>query len=401
MAELLFLYDLLPGDDFPAAVRCVKESLAVALALYLPLAGRLAYVAETGDVVVDYCSDSDNVGVAFVEAEARGMDLRRLAGDEAHDVLAFHGLVPELDGRVLPAPALSVQATRLGGGGMALGVSVHHAAADGHALARFLDAWASASRDEFARERLSKFAPNLPTVNTRNYDFTHRFKLARRTFYLSADDIQCLKQRINELALAEAKTAGSDIVLPSYSNKPVSTFAALSALGWTAFVHSKGLAPGEDTHLVFLVDLRERLAPPVSDDYLGNCVRGCLASTNDAGELLGKAGFLHAARVIQAAVREMEAAPLAELETWLNRVRRLPITRLANVAASPRYRVYEEADFGFGMPARMEQVSMDRDGEMLVGGKGDGEVQLSVSLHPDCMDAFKAHIHMYSCSGTR
>ncbi|GJN20605.1 hypothetical protein PR202_gb08001 [Eleusine coracana subsp. coracana] len=157
-----------------------------ALALYLPLAGRLAYVAETEDIVVDYCSDSDNVGVAFVEAEAGGMDLRRLVGDEAHDVLTFHGLVPELDGRVLPAPVLSVQATRLRGG-MALGVSVHHAAADGHALARFLDAWASASRegvspssgagpcwsreaifhprgDEIARERLRKFAPNLPTI---------------------------------------------------------------------------------------------------------------------------------------------------------------------------------------------------------------------------------------------
>ncbi|GJN20604.1 hypothetical protein PR202_gb08000 [Eleusine coracana subsp. coracana] len=239
-------------------------------------------------------------------------------------------------------------------------------------------------------------------VNTRNYDFTHHFKLARRTFYLSADDIRCLKQRINELALAEAKTAGSDTVVQSYTNKPVSTFVALSALGWTAFVHSKGLAPGEDTHLVFLADLRERLAPTVGDDYLGNCVRGCLASANDAGELFGEAGLLHAARVIQVAVREMEAAPLAGLETWLNQVRRLPIARLANVAASPQYRVYEAADFGFGMPARMEQVSMERDGEMvLVGGKGDGEVQLSVSLQPDCMEAFKAHIHVYRCSGTR
>ncbi|KAK3153702.1 hypothetical protein QOZ80_2BG0179960 [Eleusine coracana subsp. coracana] len=171
----------------PAAGREGGGIPRAALALYLPLAGRLAYVAETEDIVVDYCSDSDNVGVAFVEAEAGGMDLRRLVGDEAHDVLTFHGLVPELDGRVLPAPVLSVQATRLRGG-MALGVSVHHAAADGHALARFLDAWASASRegvspssgagpcwsreaifhprgDEIARERLRKFAPNLPTVN--------------------------------------------------------------------------------------------------------------------------------------------------------------------------------------------------------------------------------------------
>lgn len=54
------------------------------------------------------------------------------------------------------------------------------------------------------------------------------------------------------------------------------------------------------------------------------------------------------------------------------------------------------------MPARVEQVSMDRDGEMvLVGGKGHGEVQLSVSLDPDCMDAFKAYIRdVFPSSGT-
>lgn len=142
-----------------------------------------------------------------------------------------------------------------------------------------------------------------------------------------------------------AKAACSDTVVPSCNSKPVSTFAALSALGWTAFVHSKGLAPGEDTHLVFLADLRDRLSPPVADDYLGNCVRGCVASADDARDLLGEAGLLHAARAIQAAVTEMETAPLAGLETWLGRVRRLPGARLANVAASPRYRVYEAADF--------------------------------------------------------
>ncbi|TVU31016.1 hypothetical protein EJB05_22678, partial [Eragrostis curvula] len=406
--QLVFLYELPSADDVPAAVRRLKESLAVTLALYLPLAGRLAYVPETRDVVLD-CSDDDALGVAFVEAEgAGGMDVRRLAGDEAHDVTAFNGLVPELDVAVLPAPVLSVQATRLGGGGLAVGVSVHHAVADGHALARFLHAWASASRegsgspvteslgrpcysrqvivhpraDEFARERLHKVAPNLPTVNTRKHDVTQRLELARRTFYLSADAIRSLKQRINALASAEAAEASGD--------KPaVSTFAAVSALGWTAFVHSKVLFPGDDTHLPTCA---RASTLQVDAAYLGNCVRGCLASA-DAGDLLSDAGLLRAARAIQAGVREVEAAPLAGLETWLDRVRRLPLPRLANVAASPRYRVYEAADFGFGTPRRVEQVSMSYDGEMvLVGGRGPGEVQLSVSIHPDCVDAFKARI---------
>jgi len=195
--QRVFLYELPGGaDEFPAAVRRLKESLAATLALYLPLAGKLAYVAETGDVVVDCAGDP---GVAFVEAEAAapdddgggGMDVRRLAGDEAHDIPAFLALVPGHDTRVLPAPVLSVQATRLPGGrGLALGLSVHHAVADGQAVWRFVGAWAAAARegspvtkalgpphydraavhvpngDEFAREMLRKIAPNLPVVRT-------------------------------------------------------------------------------------------------------------------------------------------------------------------------------------------------------------------------------------------
>jgi hypothetical protein len=182
--QRVFLYDL--GEEgFPAVVERLKRALADTLAHYLPLAGRLEYVAETGNVFVD-CSDA---GVAFVEAEADGVDVRRLAGDEEHDIPAFLSLVPELDARVLPAPVLSVQATRLGGG-LAVGFSVHHAVADGRAVWRFVEAWASASRvgspvttelgpphygreavahpngDELAREMLQTVAPNLPAVST-------------------------------------------------------------------------------------------------------------------------------------------------------------------------------------------------------------------------------------------
>ncbi|CAL5010449.1 unnamed protein product [Urochloa decumbens] len=438
--QRVFLYELpLAGEDgaddaFPAAVTRLKDSLAATLALYLPLAGKLAYVAETGDVFVD-CADDP--GVAFIEAEASsggdaggGMDFRGLATDEAHDIPAFVSLVPPLDTRVLPAPVLSVQATRLpssgGGGGLALGVSVHHAVADGQAVWRFVSAWAAAARDggsgspvakaaalapphydrsvvqvpggdEFAREMLRKVAPNLPVASTiKDFDFSQRFQLGRRTFYLAADDIHSLKRRIDLLAAAEdssaTATAAGEHTTTKKTTKPVSTFVALAALGWTAFVRAKSLAAGDDTYLVFLADLRSRLNPPVADGYLGNCIKGCLASA-DAGDLLGERGLLAACRAVQAAVAEMEAAPLGGTERWIQKMMTLPFQRLCNVAASPRFRVYEASDFGFGRPARVELVSMNHDGEMvLVGGRGDGEVQVSVSLDPARMEVFKAHV---------
>ncbi|CAL5008146.1 unnamed protein product [Urochloa decumbens] len=439
--QRVFLYALPAGaeDDgeFHAAVTRLKDSLAATLALYLPLAGKLAYVAETGDMFID-CADDP--GVTFIEAEASaagdaggvggGMDFRRLAADEVHDIPAFLSLVPPLDTRVLPVPVLSVQATRLpssgGGGGIALGVSVHHAVADGQAVWRFVSAWAAAARDggsgspvakaaalapphydrsvvqvpggdEFAREMLRKVAPNLPVASTiKDFDFSQRFQLGRRTFYLAADDIQSLKRRIDALAAAEEEstpTAGEHTTTTTKkTTKPVSTFVALAALGWTAFVRAKSLTAGDDTYLVFLADLRTRLDPPVADGYLGNCIKGCLASA-DAGDLAGERGILAACRAVQAAVAEMEAAPLGGTERWIQKMMTLPFQRLCNVAASPRFRVYEASDFGFGRPVRVELVSMNHDGEMvLVGGRGDGEVQVSVSLDPARMEVFKAHV---------
>lgn len=59
------------------------------------------------------------------------------------------------------------------------------------------------------------------------------------------DDIKSLRRCIDDLALAEA--AGGSDDTPS-KPKPVATFVALVALGWTAFVRSKRLGAGDDTY---------------------------------------------------------------------------------------------------------------------------------------------------------
>ncbi|GJN26281.1 hypothetical protein PR202_gb14202 [Eleusine coracana subsp. coracana] len=122
---------------FDAVVHSLKSSLAATLATHAPLVGRLVHLADTGDVATS-CSASDG-GVKFVVAESDA-DARRLAFDDEHDVQTFDWLVPEVDMTVLTAPVLAVQATRLEGGGVVVGVS------DGRSLWRFIEAWAAACR---------------------------------------------------------------------------------------------------------------------------------------------------------------------------------------------------------------------------------------------------------------
>ncbi|VAH53470.1 unnamed protein product [Triticum turgidum subsp. durum] len=173
---------LYEGDDMPpfnAIIESLRSSLAATLESFVPLAGKLVHLEETGDVGIS-CSASD--GVRFVVAECDA-DIGRLAGDEEHDLRVLEALVPEVDMSQLPTAVLAVQATRLVGG-VALGVTVHHGAADGRALWTFVEAWATACRgetpaatpcfdrslvkmpggDDLARSVLRKFAPNLPSM---------------------------------------------------------------------------------------------------------------------------------------------------------------------------------------------------------------------------------------------
>ncbi|KAJ4820309.1 HXXXD-type acyl-transferase family protein [Rhynchospora pubera] len=61
---------------------------------------------------------------------------------------------------------------------------------------------------------------------------------------------------------------------------------------------------------------------------------------------------------------------------------------MANFAGSPQFKVYE-TDFGWGKPGRVELATMTRDGRVvIVSGKEEGTVQVSVALNAQHMDAF-------------
>ncbi|KAJ1273069.1 hypothetical protein BS78_06G251900 [Paspalum vaginatum] len=389
---------------FDAVLRSLKSSLAATLATHAPLAGRLHYLADTGDVAI-LCSAADD-GVKFVAAECDA-DVRRLAGDEDHDVHTFERLVPELDTSELPHPLLAVQATRLGGGGVALGLTLHHGVADGRSLWAFVGAWAAACRgdapppappvfdrarvtmpggDELARQVLRKYAPNLPlaslpaSIEEQRED---RTRFCRRTFTLDAQHVQRLKARISQLGEAQQ---GAPL------RRPPSTFVAVTALAWTCFVRCRPFPADDDVFLCFIADVRDRLDPPAGADYFGTCITICLPRL-PARELRAERALAAAAAALQGAVQEMAEDPLGGWPGWefLRIFGEVPFDRGMNVSGSPSFRVYEIADFGWGRPTRTENVGMNHDGQVALVRARDGEgVQVSVSmLQRAHLDAFK------------
>ncbi|CAO2043921.1 unnamed protein product [Urochloa humidicola] len=409
MLQHLLLFD--EGDHqlppFDAVVQSLKSSLAATLSTHAPLAGKLHYLADTGDVAILFsATGGDDDGVRFVVAETDA-DARSLAGDEDHDVLTFEGLVPEVDMTVLPAPVLAVQATRLGGGGVALGLTVHHAVADGRSMWRFVEAWAAACRgdampepppcfdrsrvslpggEELARSVLKKYMPNLPVVTMPELLKQDRLSFTRRTFNLDAPRITQLKQSIVRLA----ESQGAPL------RRPPSTFVAVTALLWTCGVRGRSIPADDEVFLFFLADVRDRLDPPAGAEYFGACLTTCTAKL-PARELHAEGALAAAASAIQDEVGKMVADPLGCWPGWefLKLASEMPpADRLMNVSGAPSFAAYEVADFGWGRPRRTENVRMNHDGQVaLVRARDGGGVQASVSmLRREHVDAFKSEM---------
>ncbi|GJM84384.1 hypothetical protein PR202_ga00046 [Eleusine coracana subsp. coracana] len=282
------------------------------------------------------------------------------------------------------------QVTEFVAGGIAVGVALHHTAADGRGLWRFIQTWAAAAAgspvsqlgtalhdrrlvhfqgdEDLANFFLKHVAPELPRIAPKQDALPagQRPSLSRRTFTLPSSAVRRLKQ---QLATAP------------------STFAAVVAHGWVSIARAKGFTDDSPVYAFFLADLRAHMTPPVPDAYIGNCLAVCSVVLSGA-ELTGSDGPTRACSAIKDAVAEVKREPLADPRGWMSKFTEAPPGRGIVMAGSPWFPAYG-IDFGFGKPARVELASMNHDGEMvLVAGKEPGSVQASVALSADKMPAF-------------
>jgi len=174
-----------------------------------------------------------------------------------------------------------------------------------------------------------------------------------------------------------------------------SSFVAASALAWVCLIKSgsAGVAGAERSHMLFSAECRTRLTPPLPAEYFGNCLRPCFVEAATADLLSGETadGVAAAASAIGSAIREMEQGVLEGAEGWLGKVLSVLPERPMSVGGSPRHGVYETTDFGWGRPARVEMVSVEKTpGTVALADspEGDGGIELGVVLPTDAMDAF-------------
>jgi len=119
-----------------------------------------------------------------------------------------------------------------------------------------------------------------------------------------------LKHRISR---HNSKGADGDTAPAAAAATPPSTYATVASLVWASGVRAKNALDDADAdaYLMFAVDCRARLRPPLPAAFFGNC-----------------------AKAVREAVREQLADPLGDAERWTERRQALPPDRVLQVGAS-------------------------------------------------------------------
>ncbi|KAG6476558.1 phenolic glucoside malonyltransferase 1-like [Zingiber officinale] len=379
-------------------VPSLKASLAVTLRSFYPLAGKISRSPTREDGFDIHYADGDSV--SFTVAEHDG-DFHELSGGGPRLVNMLVPLLPELprdggDGFRL----LALQATVFPDRGVAVGVSVHHAACDGSSSMRFMAAWAAAAASAGA-------AQVAPPVLERSFisdpDDLYTF------FYKGISTDQTIETMLHQ-------TTSPDAVLESFTigKKHIdklkelatggaagasfhcSTVVVAYAYAWVCHVKTRRPKNDKDKHafMGFVADCRGRLKPPVPAAYFGNCLSGCLVES-EIGDLTGKDGVATAAREIGKAIEAFKEGPFkAFTEELPKRYQALVAEQPLSVAGSPKFKVYD-VDFGWGRPSKVEITSIAKTSAMAVAESREEEGGVEIGLvKPQAeMEAFEKEFY--------
>ncbi|KAG1354911.1 phenolic glucoside malonyltransferase 1 [Cocos nucifera] len=394
--ERLFFYDFPhPTAHFmDSGLPNLKSSLSLTLQHFFPLAGNLRRSPDDRYEI----SYVDGDSIPFTVAEHDG-DFHDLSDAHACDVSKLLQLVPQLPKSYDAQPLLALQATVFPNHGIVIGVSVHHIACDGSSSMHFMKSWASACksggsmpavapRPLFDRTLISDprglysvFLDDAKSFQALQNDAPSGeiplTDMVHVTFSLKQDHIQRLKR----LVLAKATERETSF--------HCSTIVVVFAYVWVCLV--RGVASDRKAYLLFPVDCRQRLQPPLPAEYFGNCVGPSLVEAA-VEDIIGEEGFVAAAEAIGKAIEGTKDGFVDDAERWLRGLLPVMPELCMTVAGSPKFRVYE-TDFGWGGPKKVLVTSILGPGAISVAESKDeqGGIEIGMVLLKHVVDEFSTH----------
>ncbi|KAG8386931.1 hypothetical protein BUALT_Bualt03G0200100 [Buddleja alternifolia] len=384
----------------------LKDSLSLTLKHYLPISGNLIYPSNIDKKPVFRYMPGDSVSLTIAESSD---DFDNLIGNHARDGDLFYDFVPQIppgkdEHECKIVPVIALQVTLFPGRGICIGFSNLHCLGDASSIVGFMLAWASISKCGGENELLKEKGESLPIfdrsvindplgIDNIYWNVMGQRPLipsslpfptnrVRATFILHQADIK----RLKDLVLAKK----SDLV-------QVSSFVVSTSYIWSCLVKS-GDAVGEEVdgnvleYLIFAVDARARINPPVPTNYFGNCLGYGIVKIEHE-ELVGNKGFVIAAEAVAMDIKNTinnSDELMKRSENLLSELKIFVGIRGLGVSGSPKFDLYN-ADFGWGRTRKLEVVSIDGEKysmSLCKSRDSDGGLEVGLSLPKERMEAF-------------
>ncbi|XP_027118151.1 acyltransferase GLAUCE [Coffea arabica] len=387
-----------PSSTLNAAER-VKEAVQVLLGPYYFMAGRLNFNQETKRVEL-LCN---NAGVLFVSATSK-LTLKEL-GDLSQPNPTFHHLIhrPGLYKGLLETAIFTIQVTRFGCGGLSLGFTTNHAILDGKSASDMFHNLASICRGEGLKveainnDRSCIRARTPPQIS---YPHNEYVKLAKTSSlpssFTTQDRIHPSPLIFSDIYVHKLFSFTPDMLM-SLKEKAMtkcSTFEAIVAHIWRARTKAIFEKDEDDefSTVLFAVDIRPKLSPPLPNDFAGNAVVTAFATAKvkDLVEMplpfgVGK---------IKEAIERVTNDYIRSVIDWLEVNKGIPARCDGSFYVSAWWKLrFRELDFGFGRTVHGGPIVSGNDEFVLLlsnessGGNGDG-INVWMGLEKEIMQKF-------------
>lgn len=261
-------------------VKIIREAIAQTLVFYYPLAGRLRE-GPNRKLIVDCTGE----GVIFIEADA-DVTLEQFGDTLLPPFPCIQELLYDVPGTsdIVNCPLVLIQVTRLKCGGFTFALRLNHTMSDGIGLLQFITAIGEMARGATAPsvapvwERHRLCARHSPRITCLHHEFDHNIidinnfslnnvNVVHNSFFFGSTQISALRR-----------------LLPPHLLH-CTNFEVIVACIWRCItIALKNNDPKEEVRVLYFVNGRNKLNPPLPKGYYGNAC-ACPAAKTSAAKL--------------------------------------------------------------------------------------------------------------------
>ncbi|KAL0325490.1 UNVERIFIED_CONTAM: putative acetyltransferase [Sesamum radiatum] len=401
---------ILSKTNTTSLIHHLKASLERTLHFFSPLLGRLATTKSDDGSTTCFFIDCDNInekGALFIHATALDTNL------SVADILDSSTYVPEIVPSFFPLkgtrnrdgvsqPLLAVQVTELVDG-LFIGCSINHLLVDATSFWHFFNSWAEISRgdhENFVHDPISK----LPILNRDQLtlDLVGSSDVKIYNEYLILDKVSAahespclLRDRVfhfTKESVAKLKARANKEVVESKGQ--ISSLQAVIAHVWRSIIRCRSAMNSgtQETTFEIPIGARQRLNPPLPEEYFGNSVFPGIVTT-EAWKILEN-GLGWTSRQIHKMVASANGPDKVKefYMSWIKKPNFLQFDGLPSnhfiLINSPRFDVYGN-DFGWGKPVAARSGRANSfDGRITIyGGFEKGSLEIEACLFPEALSA--------------